>query len=62
MTMYDDIRFLRATQFFVNKKVLPLNGQDTIELLDYLLYLRDNETEDDAISELQEVITDVCSA
>ena len=48
--------------FFVNKKVLPLNGQDTIELLDYLLYLRDNETEDDAISELQEVINNVCSA
>ena len=48
--------------FFVDKRVLPLNGLETIELLDYLLYLRDNETEDDTISELCELINDVYSA
>ena len=49
-------------QFVVEKVVIPDNGDETIELLDYLLYLRNNETEDDIVSELNDVIFNVCSA
>ena len=49
-------------QFVVKKREIPDNGMENIELLDYLLYLRNSETEDDIISELNAVITDVCSS
>ena len=38
-------------QFVVKKADVPDNGEDTIELLDYLLYLRSNETEEEVVSE-----------
>ena len=49
-------------QFVVKKADVPDNGEDTIELLDYLLYLRSNETEEEVVFELDEVILNVCSA
>ena len=36
-------------------------GEENIELLDYLLYLRNNETEEEIICELNELIFNVCS-
>ena len=50
------------SEFFVEKREIPDNGMENIELLDYLLYLRNTETEEDIIAELNAVITDVCSS
>ena len=47
--------------FFVKKAELPEHGEENIELLDYLLYLRNSETEEDIISELNELIFNVVS-
>ena len=47
--------------FFVKKAELPEHGEENIELLDYLLYLRNSETEEDIISELSELIFNVVS-
>ena len=49
-------------QFVVKKVVIPENGVETIELLDFLLYLRSNETEEEIVDELNDVIFNVCSA
>ena len=48
-------------QFHVKKVEIPEGGDGTIELLDYLLYIRGNETEEDIVSELNELISNVCS-
>ena len=48
-------------KFFVAKTEIPQNGEETIELLDYLLYLRNNETEEEIISELNDLIFTVCT-
>ena len=47
--------------FFVKKAELPEHGEENIELLDYLLYLRNSETEEEIISELNELIFNVVS-
>ena len=47
--------------FFVKKAEIPEHGEENIELLDYLLYLRNNETEEEIICELNELIHNVCS-
>ena len=47
--------------FFVKKAEIPEHGEENIELLDYLLYLRNNETEEEIIGELNELIHNVCS-
>ena len=49
-------------QFVVKKVVIPEDGDETIELLDFLLYLRSNETEEEIVDELNDVIFNVCSA
>ena len=46
------------------KKVeIPEGGDENNELLDYLLYIRNNETEDGlpVVRELNELIANVCS-
>ena len=43
------------------KAEVPEGGEENIELLDYLLYLRNNETEEEIVSELRELIFNVCS-
>ena len=48
-------------QFNVKKAEVPEGGEENIELLDYLLYLRNNETEEEIVSELRELIFNVCS-
>ena len=48
-------------KFFVDKTEVPENGEESIELLDYLLYLRNNETEEEIISELNDLIFTVCT-
>ena len=47
--------------FVVRKADLPEHGEDNIELLDYLLYIRNNETEEEIISELNDLIHKVCT-
>ena len=49
-------------QFHVPKVEIPEGGDENIELLDYLLYLRNNETEEELVIELNELIANVCSA
>ena len=48
-------------KFFVAKTEIPHNGDESIELLDYLLYLRNNETEEEIISEFNDLIFTVCT-
>ena len=48
-------------QFHVKKVDIPEGGDENIELLDYLLYLRNNETEEEIVCELNELIANVCS-
>ena len=48
--------------FVVKKAELPEHGEDNIELLDYLLYIRNNETEEEIIIELNDLIHKVCTA
>ena len=38
-------------QFHVSKVEIPEGGDENIELLDYLLYLRNNETEEELVIE-----------
>ena len=47
--------------FVVKKAEIPEHGEENIELLDYLLYLRNNETEEEIVFELNELIFNVCS-
>ena len=47
--------------FFVKKAEVPEHGQDNIELLDHLLYIRNSETEEDIIAEVDDLISSVCS-
>ena len=47
--------------FSVSKRCIPDYGFENLELLDYLLYLRSNETEDEIKDELNELIIDICS-
>ena len=51
----------RTKRFSVKKTEIPDNGFENIELLDYLLWMRNSETEEDIIAELNSVITNVCS-
>ena len=48
-------------QFCVKKREIPENGLDNIELLDYLLFLRNNETEEPIVIELDSLIADICT-
>ena len=48
-------------RFSVKITEIPDNGMENIELLDYLLWMRNSETEEDIIAELNSVITNVCS-
>ena len=50
-------------QFNVKKVEIPEGGDENNELLDYLLYIRNNETEDGlpVVRELNELIANVCS-
>ena len=48
-------------KFSVSKRCIPDYGFENLELLDYLLYLRSNETEDEIKDELNELIIDICS-
>ena len=45
--------------FVVKRAELPEHGEDNIELLDYLLCIRNNETEEEIISELEDLIHNV---
>ena len=45
--------------FTVNKTSIPEHGHENIELLDYLLYLRSNETEEEILEELNDIIFQV---
>ena len=47
-------------KFVVRKAEIPLNGEENIELVDYLLYLRNSETEEEH-SELNELLCTVCA-
>ena len=47
-------------KFVVRKAEIPLNGEENIELVDYLLYLRNSETEEEH-SELNELLCNVCA-
>ena len=40
---------------------MPEGGEETIELLDRLLEQRSNETDEDVINELNQLITNVCT-
>ena len=46
-------------KFSVHKTAIPEHGNCNIELLDYLLYLRSNETEEEILDELNELIVNV---
>ena len=48
-------------RFSVKITEIPDNGMENIELLDYLLWMRNSETEEDILAELNSVITNVCS-
>ena len=48
-------------KFVVRKAEIPLNGEENIELVDYLLYLRNSETEEEIVSELNELLCTVCA-
>ena len=52
---------IHKKQFHVSKVEIPEGGDENIELLDYLLYLRNNETEEEIVCELNELIANVCS-
>ena len=45
----------------MKKKDLPENGAENIELLIYLLFIGDNETEDDVLDEISTLIDNICS-
>ena len=47
--------------FNIAKKEIPVHGAENIELLVYLLYIRDCETEDDVLEDLNALISDICS-
>ena len=47
--------------FEVPKTKIPENGQETIELLDFLLYIRNQETEEEILDELNDLIAVVAS-
>ena len=49
------------TMFTDKKKELPPHGQENIELLDHLLNIRSNETEEDVICELDKLILEICT-
>ena len=48
-------------KFYVKKKDFPENGAENIELLNYLLFIRENETEDDVLDEISTLIDNICS-
>ena len=48
-------------EFVVEKCEMPEGGEESIELLDRLLEQRSNETDQDVINELNQLITNVCT-
>jgi len=51
--------------FFVEKSPIPRDGLDVIELLDYLLYIRNVEIDtgdSNAIEEINSLILNTCTA
>ena len=52
---------INKKKFSVLKTAIPEHGHSNIELLDYLLYLRSNETEEEILDELNELISNVSS-
>ena len=48
-------------QFSVKKAVIPENGKENLELLDHLIFIRNSETEEEIISEVDDLIASVCS-
>ena len=48
-------------EFVVEKCEMPEGGEETIELLDRLLEQRSNETDEDVLNELNQLITNVCT-
>ena len=48
-------------EFVVENSEMPEDGQENIELLDRLLQQRAYETDDEVLSELNQLITDVCT-
>ena len=45
----------------MKKRDLPENGAENIELLIYLLFIGENETEDDILDEISTLIDNICS-
>ena len=56
-----DPLFNNRNCFYVNQTEIPENGQNNIELIDYLLFIRSNETDEEILTELNEIIFDVCT-
>ena len=49
-------------EFTVEKRDIPNGGHENIELLDRLLEQRQNETDEELINELDQLITNVCTS
>ena len=60
VTLCDPLK-VNKKMFVVKKAELPEHGEENIELLDYHLYIRNNETEVEIISELDDLIHNVCT-
>ena len=53
-------RFSSPGSISVRLRELPDNGQETLELLERLLQSRSTETEPDIVSELNQLIDNIC--
>ena len=48
-------------QFVTSKEIVPADKEENIELLNYLLYIRSSESDEEIISEINDLIFDICS-